>query len=376
MKKAFLLLTFSLVLVEGYTQKRLQSSIHAEIDYNRADLAKYTTDPNSGNIFPVDNNNSIAILGQAKILLLNNYTGKIIKNFDEASLKQKVEESIQQFYNGSYVVPIQEEEYKDLPYCAKFPFYYDRFFKVDDHLYACYIRSSVISIDPPRNSNIISGIGFFDDQLELKDYYSMESNTKPGALYGAGFMKKNIFWARYANPAHKNSSDFVLFENKSGNRYELKGEIANIPRADKMIYYPGRFFSIASANNGYLVNTGTKLIWSDDFSKPGTEMTLHLEADEALAIIEQVNEHRFVGLKIKMDEEGAGITGALFETDRHFRESKTLKEYDFLKCTVNSMKVLNGNLYIFYFDRENDHYMLEIMDLNGGKGKSRAKKKN
>jgi hypothetical protein len=232
-----------------------------------------------------------------------------------------------------------------------------------------------VSLTHPRKSIIISGIGFFDDQLELKNYYSVEPNTKPGGLYGAGFINENIFWARYANPAHKHLSDFVLFENKSGNRFELRGEIANIPLAGKMIYYPGRFASIVPFENGYLINTGTKLIWSNDFSKSGTEMPLQLESDEALAIIEQVNDHQLVGLKIKMDEEGAGITGALFETDRHFKELKILKEYDFLKCTVNSMKVLDRKLYIFYFDRENDKYMLEIMDLSGAKGKGWAKKK-
>lgn len=376
MKKMLFLLLLSIPLVKGCAQMTPQKTTIVKIDFDKIKLSEYTTSSEDGNIFPINKEYSIVNLGYAKVFLIDNRTGQIIKELNEAVLMQKIEESIQQFYNGSYRVPIEEKDYKDLPYCSRFPFYFDRFFEVDDHLYACNIRSSVISIDPPRNSNIISGIGFFDDQLELISYHSAEHNTTPGGVFGSGFMKKNIFWARYANPAHKNSSDFVLFENKSGNRYELKGEIANIPRADKMIYYPGRFFSIASANNGYLINTGTKLICSDDFSKPGTEMPLKLEADEALAIIEQVNEHRFVGLKIKMDEEGAGITGALFETDRHFRESKTLKEYDFLKCTVNSMKVLNGNLYIFYFDRENDHYMLEIMDLNGGKGKSRAKKKN
>lgn len=376
MKKMLFLLLLSIPLVKGCAQMTPQKTTIVKIDFDKIKLSEYTTSSEDGNIFPINKEYSIVNLGYAKVFLIDNRTGQIIKELNETVLTQKIEESIQQFYNGSYRVPIEEKDYKDLPYCSKFSFYFDRFFKVDDHLYACNIRSSVISIDPPRNSNIISGIGFFDDQLELISYHSAEHNTTPGGVFGSGFMKKNIFWASYANPAHKNPSDFVLYENISGNRYELKGEIANIPRAEKMIYYPGRFASIASANNGYLINTGTKLIWSDDFSKPGTEMPLKLEADEALAIIEQVNEHRFVGLKIKMDEEGAAWTGALFETDRHFRESKTLKEYDFLKCTVNSMKVLNGNLYIFYFDRENDHYMLEIMDLNGGKGKSRAKKKN
>lgn len=374
MKKAFFLLMFLMLLVKGCAQAGWQPSVRTTIDYNREDLAKYTTGAESGSVYPMDKNYSIAILGTAKICIIDNQTGKIIKEFDEASLKRKVEESIQQFYNGSYVVPIEEEDYKDLPYCAKFPFYYDRFFKVGDRLYACYIRSSVLSIAPPRSSIIISGIGFFDEQLELKNYFLVEQNTKPGGLYGAGLINENVFWARYANPAHKHSSDFVLFENKSGNMFELRGEIANVPLTGKLIYYPGRFSSIAPLKNGYLINTGTRLIWSDDFSEPGTEMPLPLEGDEVIAIIEQVNDHRFVGLKINNDDEGVAWTGALFETDGEFKQLKTFKEYDFLKCTVNSMKVLDGVLYIFYFDRENDNYMLETIDLGANKGLFKKRK--
>lgn len=353
-----------------------QKTTLVKIDFDKNKLSEYTTTSEDGNILPINNEYSIINIGYAKICLLDNQTGQIIKELSETALVQKIEESIQQFYNGSYSVPIEEKGYKDLPYCEKFPFHYDRFFKVGDNLYACYIMTSVVNIDQPQNSNIISGIGFFDAQLELKTYFSMEQNPKAGSFFSAGFMKDNAFWARYIKPVHSHSSDFVLYENKNGNQFELRGEIANIPLTGKKIYYPGRFFSMTPFLKGYLINTGTKLIWSDDFSEPGTEMPLHLEGDEAIAIIEQVNDHQLVGLKIKMDDGGTAWTGALFETDRNFKEWKTLKEYDFLKYTVNSMKVLNGNLYIFYFDRENDHYMLEIMELNGGKGKSRAKKKN
>ncbi|MEM5811117.1 MAG: hypothetical protein QXP66_04445 [Candidatus Aenigmatarchaeota archaeon] len=359
----FFLLTFSICLVEGCTQIGIQPSIFTIIDYDRADIAQYTTSSRYGNLFPLKENNSIVILGQARICLIDNLTGKIIKNFDESALKLRVEESIQQFYNGSYVIPIDEEDYRDLPYCAKFPFYYDRIFKVGDNLFACYIMNSVVSIDLPRISTIIYGIGFFDNELNLISYYTVEQNPKQANIYIAGFVNENIFWARYANPTHKNMSDFVLYENKSRNRFEFKGEIANILPTEKLIYYPGRFFSITPEKKGYLINTGTKLLWNDDFSKLCKVIPLPMEDNEAIAIIEKVTNHHFVVLKIKIDSEGVAWSGRLFGTDSGFKQEILLKEYDFVKVTVNSIKALYDKLYIFYFDKEKDKYMLEVIDL-------------
>ena len=88
-----------------------------------------------------------------------------------------------------------------------------------------------------------------------------------------------------------------------------------------------------------------------------------MEDNEAIAIIEKVTNHHFVVLKIKIDSEGVAWSGRLFGTDSGFKQETLLKEYDFVKVTVNSIKALYDKLYIFYFDKEKDKYMLEVIDL-------------
>lgn len=359
-----MLILLSAFFLLGCFQKQFAQNQIKAIAYDYKLLSSVTTTADHGNLYPISKNKSFINLGYIKLGILDNATGKIEKEFDEETLRIIIDSVIKYEYNGIYSIPEREENML-VPFCQKYPFRYERFFEIPGvDKYVCQITCTVKKNEDPTVFNLINGIGFFDENLVLKEFISAGRNNDGSAslIMGGFFYNKHTFFARRDNPMHESKFDYVLFRNKNGNRYEKIGDVMTIPKTELPVYFPGRFFSTILVGSKYYINTGTKLFQTTDMSQQGTEIPLPINSEECLAILEKMSNKKFIGLKIKLDKEGSGISGVLFKTNDKFKDFQKIKEYDFIKYNLNSLKVLDNEVYILLFDRENEKFMLEKID--------------
>lgn len=347
-------------LAQPAAYKTETTRIHIKL----SDLHSGVADLNRGNLFPIDEHRSLLNAAASLLCIVNNKTGAIEKRFDEAKFKEKLAPILTEHFGGKYTLP-SKDAYEDMPFCEKYPIRYERFFKMEeDGSYACQISCSIQSIENPEQYESIQTLGFYDEDLNIKELLFVEQNdTGLTLLLTGGFFKgKDTFWARKIAP-FQGASDFVRYHNATGRKYENQGEETAIPMSSLAVYTPARFFSAFQLGDEYYVNIGTELVRTKDFTGPVERLPFPLEADECVDIFEKVHDNRFVGLNSKLDGEGASRTGTLFETDAGFKYFLPIKQYDFLRYTLRSIEVLDGTVYILLFDREQYCFLLERITL-------------
>lgn len=360
----FLILIFTLSIAQSCAQNLDYKEQVTKINLSMSDFPSGITPQSFGNLCPINSHKSLLNAGSAFLLIIDNETGAVEKRFDEAGLIQRLERIIDEQLDGNYTFP-QKEDYEDMPFCQLYPIRYERFFRLEDEEdFACQISFSIREIKNPDNYTVIQALGFFDEDLNLRELIFVERNdTGPALLLKGGFFKgKDTFWARKTAP-FQGASDFVRFQNTTGRKYENQGEETAIPKSSLAVYFPGRFFSAFRLGSDYYINTGTELVRTEDFKAPIEHLPFPLEAEECIAAFEKVHADRFVGLNIKLDGEGASRTGTLFETDAGFKDFRSIKQYDFLRYTLRSIEVLDDTLYILLFDREQRYFLLERIAL-------------
>ncbi len=362
--KVYLFFSLLTIATSSCTQtiQHIDNTRFIEYEYKKID--SLTSLSHFGNLFPLSYRESLLNLGYMKLCIINNTTGKVIKEFDENLIRTEFNTILKNNYNGLYAIP-KTDEYDDIPSCQKFPFRYERFFKIDsEKKYPCLISCWVEKVTDPNQVMLIRGVAFFNEKLEVIDFYEINEDidTPSSHISGGFFYDENTFFTRKDNPVAE-SFDFFLFMRKNEN-FEKIGEVTKWPKSTKQIYYPGRFFSMFELASKYYINNGTNLICFETISSSGNVIDLPIDNNECVIILEPVNNQSVIGLILeKLDGEGTSGSARLSLFDATFNQEKPVKEYNLLNYTVNSMKVLDDILYLFLFDKKKQRYILETISL-------------
>lgn len=351
----------------GYSQAVRVDPITV-IDLSNSAMDSITSSANFGDLHPISATESLLNVGFIRLMVIDNETGRVIKTFDPQPLAERFSEILIHRYPGQpYVLP-EVSGYSTLPSCQKFPFHFERFFRIEStDRWVCRVSCWAINPANAEDTRLLRGLVFLDQRLNLVDFFEVEEDEdRATSLAQGGFFDgEHSFFARYFNTGPEKVADFVLFQRDNGS-YKRMGEMSQWPKAGIKLMHPGRFLSAFKLQDTYYINNVTSVITTTDLALPGEQINPPLEPGEGMALWTPMSHSEIVALVLDLDDTGASRQGRLVLTDKHFLSFRTIKHYDLLKFTINSVKSLDGVLYLFLFDRKARQYLLERIDLRGG----------
>lgn len=356
---------FITLLVVLWTSSSIFGQITV-IEYDYKDLYPITDSPNSGDIMPISGSKSLINLGEAKLGILNNHTGDIVKFWNENMLDKIVDSLIQNNHLDTLIAFTEDERVK-LPFCQRQKYIFDRFIKLSipkqSDLYVCEAKIILKLKNNEVEFYIMPIVCFFNDELELVKIYERQEVYPPTltSLVGAFFVGESNFYVKKATPNISEKSDFFHFELVDG-IYKFKQELELTKSASRLNYFTGRFHALMKLRENYYLCNSTELVCTNNIDNEGELIDMGINEQQLMGTLCKVDEQTMSGLLLDLENDLC-MYATLFTTENLFKYKRPIKRYDLIKFTINSMEVLENKAYLFLFDREKKKYILDIKPL-------------
>lgn len=334
------------------------------LDFDHSLIEKFTSSAGLGSLLPITEEKGIISIGFAKVGIVELSSGKMLNFFDESCLDEKLKGLLQKNYPDSYHL-INQTELLNSSYCQRQRYVYERFYYIEENVYACEIKCVVKDIN--NEDEYLSIIAFFDKELNLKTIYERELHIKKTLNLGIGgfFLNRENLYVKTAVSSPSDDYEFIHFELEDG-IYKLIGEVDIIDASDQLNYFVGRHFTMVDFDDYSLLFNGSKVIkLKDGLNKDKVETIYKTKVDnELITALYKLGEQRLTGLKINVDEEGVPTYVNLFQATSSMSKIKLIKSYDQRYIRLNSMATFGKTIVLLLFDRQKEQFLIERKEMN------------
>ncbi len=339
-----------------------------KINYDLNTLAN-TAGPDLGSILPIRDSTSVVNFGYVKVGLVNNFSGEVVKVLDE---RQVVDAIIKAMTNHrkwrEYKLYGLEEQYK-IPHKFKSRILYSRGHQVNEKMLAFGLDLPVTKITPDYSGNVLTGIIFMDDQLNIGEFIVQErydSNLGVNLNKGGYFIDERAFYVSCEVPDGEayspEQAKFIYYELKEGEfKMHEDKSIGRLPRL--LDYYLGRFYTIFKQNGKYMLFNGESLWETVDLNCIDAKYELPIKRREMFMSLVPVLGDHYAGVVSALDKEGVGREADLVILDKDLKIKKTITRYDLITFNLNSLVYLNNKLYIYLVNNNLKQPLLQTIDL-------------
>lgn len=348
-----------------YSNAFLSAQNTVPLEYDHTNLFSVTGNAELGSLYPIDKNIGIAIIGMAKIMLVNLASGKTIKHFDETKLNASFTSYLKKNYKDYEL--FTDDELSLLPSCQRHSYIFRRIYYLPkENIYACDISLTVNKGLEYTNNYSVDVVIFFDKDLNINSLHTRETYSEAPllSLIGGFFIGKEHYFIKKAVSTANEPNEFIHFQLING-IYKFVEKSSLIGAPSTIAHFPGRHISNISFDDYSYLYNGTKLIKTDNIIDPSfvREIQFPVNKNEFMAVLRKVNNDKIIGLKIDVDERGITYFSTLFLYNSNFSSEKNLIKYDALKTRFLSMEVHEDQLTLLLFDRIKNKYLIQTINL-------------
>ncbi len=349
------------------TNLSAQKIVPLQVETER--LRHLTTGYQGGSLLKIDSSTSLVNFGNVYPVIIENSTGKLIKEMDQIQVAEALDKILKKEYID--VFELLPDGYRS-KFCAAHPYGFEEFESVpNSDLIVCKIRCAV-KYKHILDDGLIDVIAIFDKQLKLINMYEMEpyNETLLNAGVGCFITDKDNFYVAKTFPSEekkgaKSFTDpfygiFVHFK-REGDMFCNVDELKSIEMSNTLCYFPGRFATMFQHDGYYYLLNGKKLVKAKDLNDRNAKViNTHIADNEYIAILKPYKD-RLVGLNIDNDIEGISDNISLFLADYSFKNVKRVKKYDVYKFGVRDIEIIDDQIYVLLYNKTSGKFLFDIM---------------
>ena len=358
MRKIFIFLTICIVVNFSAT-----CQTQLPIKYSHLELFDVTNNAEWGNFFPISDSIGIFNVGHAKLLLTDYKNGNVIKSFDDDNLVIEIQQLLNLKYSALFAL-YDEEGRKELPYCERQAFGYDRIYYLPkENLYACNVRAVVRQKVGSIGDLFMNFMLILNEELELvkiieqKNYSGASLASEIGGFFDG---IENYFVAK-THPELMEVDYFAHFKLEN-NAYYFQGYLQSVKSGKYNNFFPARHFSSFKYMDKYYINNGIELYETEDLECVSkiSDVNMKLAENELITDLKLLENGKLIGLKIKLDEDGlVRVPAILFMTNMSFSYMDKMRIFNVVDNRLLSVELIGNKVVLLIFDEKKKQFIIE-----------------